>query len=104
MRTRRLVLLGGGLFAVAAATLSVMGCVVLLDPYRQVASAQLIDGWGRKQPLLNLVFLRVVVPKADGAVMVTCSNGRVIGGGYVTPGMPRWQTVGDTFGCSSRRP
>ena len=103
MHVRRWVLVGGALLAVAAAALLFTGSVVLFDPHRQVASAQLIDGWGHKQPLLNLAYLRVGVPKIEGAVQITCKNGKVIERGYVTPGLPTWQKVDDAFGCSTRR-
>lgn len=101
MPFKRLVLSAGGLLVVAVATLAFTGSVVLFDPSQQVSSAQLIDGWGHKQPLLNLTYVRVAVPKIEGAVQINCKNGKVIEHGYVTPGAPTWQKLGDR--CSTSR-
>ncbi|WP_028969620.1 hypothetical protein [Sphingomonas sp. URHD0057] len=93
--------MAGAFPVVAAATLAFTGSVVLLDPSRKVNSAQLIDGWGHKQPLLNLAYVRVGVPRIEGAVQISCKNGKVVERGYVTPGAPTWQKLGDT--CSTSR-
>lgn len=95
MRFRRSILIAAGAVVVALGTLAVTGSVVIFDPHREVASAQLVDGWGQKQPLLNLVFLRVGVPRLEGAVRITCKSGRVTEGGYVTPGAPTWRWEAD---------
>jgi len=95
MRLKRLMLIVGGCLVVAAGTLAITGSVVLFDPQRQVASAQLVDGWGHDQPLLNLAYVRVGVPRIEGAVQITCKNGRVGDGNYVTPGAPTWQKIDD---------
>ena len=78
---------------VAAGTLAFTGSVVLFDPQLQVASAQLIDGGGIKQPLLNLAYVRVGVPRIEGAVQITCKNGKAVDGNYVTPGASTWQKI-----------
>ena len=62
MTVKRLVLIAGGFLVIAAATLALTGSVVLLDPSRQISSAQLVDGWGHKQPLLDLAYVRVGIP------------------------------------------
>jgi len=93
MRLKRLILIVGGCLVVGAGTLAVTGSVVLCDPQRQVASAQLVDGWGHKQPLLNLAYVRVGVPRIEGAVKITCKNGRVSEFSYVTPGAPTWEKI-----------
>jgi len=85
---------------IAAAPLFFKGSVVLFDPERKVATAQLIDGSGHKQPLLNLAFLRVGVPRVEGAVQIACKNGSVIERGYVTPGLHTWQKMDGKDGCS----
>lgn len=95
MRFKRSILIAGGGLVVALGTLAVTGSVVLFDPHREVASAQLVDGWGHRQPLLNLAFLRVGVPRLEGAVQITCRSGKVVEGGYVTPGAPTWQKMGE---------
>lgn len=92
---KRSILIAAGALVVALGTLAVTGGVVIFDPHREVASAQLVDGWGRKQPLLSLAFLRLGIPRLEGAVRITCRSGRVVEGGYVTPGAPTWQTVGE---------
>jgi hypothetical protein len=94
-------LIVGGCVVVAFATLIVTGGVVVFDPHRQVASAQLIDGWGHKQALLNLAYLRVGVPQIEGGVQMTCKRGRVVERGYVTPGAPTWLKIDETAGCST---
>jgi hypothetical protein len=91
----------GGCFVVGAATLTFTGSVLLFDPQREVASAQLVDGWGHKQPLFNLAYLRVGVPKVEGAVQITCKNGSVVERGYVTPGGHTWQKMGGKKDCST---
>ena len=101
MRIRRVILIFGGCLLTAAAALALTGSVVLFDPQRHLGSAQLMDGWGHKQPLLNLVYLRVGVPRIEGAVQITCKNGKVIESGYVTPGMPTWLKIDQTIGCST---
>lgn len=101
MRFKRLSLIAGACFVVVAATLALTGSVVLFDPHRTVASARLIDGWGHSQPLLNLVYLRVGVPKIEGAVQITCENGTTVKLDYVTPGAPTWLQVDDSVGCST---
>jgi len=90
MRFKRLGQIVAGCSVIAATILLFTGSVIVVDPHRQLASAQLIDGWGHKQPLLNLVYLRVGVPRIEGAVQITCKNGRVIELAYVTPGAPTW--------------
>jgi hypothetical protein len=87
---------------VAAVTLVFTGSVLLLDPHGQIASAQLSDGAGRKQPLLNLGYLRVEVPDIEGGVQITCKNGSVILRGYVSPGVQTWLEMHGTSGCATR--
>jgi hypothetical protein len=101
MTVKRLVLIAGGFLVIAAATLALTGSVVLLDPSRQISSAQLVDGWGHKQPLLDLAYVRVGVPKIEGAVQINCKNGKVVERGYVTPGVPTWQKLDNS--CSTSR-
>jgi len=101
MRFKRLILIAGGCLVVAAATLALTGSVMLFDPHQQVSSAQLIDGWGHKQPLLNLAYVRVGVPRIEGALQINCTNGRVVERGYVTPGAPTWEKLDDS--CSNGR-
>lgn len=93
MRLKRSILIITGALVVASLTLGVTGSVVIFDPHRQVASAQLVDGWGHKQPLLDLAFLRLGVPKLEGAVHIDCKSGRIVKRGYVTPGAPTWEKV-----------
>ena len=93
MRLKRPFLIVGGCLVVAAGTLAFTGSVVLFDPQRQVASAQLVDGRGHQQPLLNLAYVRVGVPRIEGAVQITCTNGKVGDGNYVTPGAPTWEKI-----------
>jgi hypothetical protein len=101
VRFKGLVRIAVGCLVIAAATLAFSGSVVLLDPSRQVSSAQLIDGWGHKQPLLNLTYVRVGVPKIEGTVQIHCKNGKVTERGYVTPGAPTWHRLDG--GCSTSR-
>jgi hypothetical protein len=101
MGLRRSLLVAGACLAVAAATLALTGSVVLFDPHREVASAQLIDGWGHKQPLLDLTYLRIGVPKVEGAVQITCKNRSTVERGYVTPGAHTWQKMDRNTGCSA---
>jgi hypothetical protein len=102
MRTRRWVLLCcGGLLVIAAAALFVSGSVVLLDSKREVASAHLIDGWGHKHALLNLVYLYVGLPSVEGAVQISCKNGSIVERGYVTSGIHTWQKMDGTGRCST---
>jgi hypothetical protein len=95
MRLKRSILIAAGAVVVGLGTLAVMGSVVIFDPHREVVSAQLVDGWGHKQRLSNLVYMRVGVPRLEGAVRITCKSGRVVEGGYVTPGAPTWQKIGE---------
>jgi hypothetical protein len=99
MRSKRLGLVVWACLVIAAAILTFTGSVVLFDPHRQLASAELIDGRGHKQPVLNLGYLRVGVPRIEGGVQITCKNGKVIERGYVTPGAFTWLSVG-SFGCA----
>ena len=101
MRFKQFILTAGGAVIVALGTLAVMGSVVIFDPHRGVGSVQLVDGWGHKQPLLNLVLIRVGVPRLEGVIHIKCKSGMVIEGGYVTPGAPTWQKI-DKTDC--RRP
>lgn len=101
MRFKRETVLAGGCLVAAAATVTLTGSAVLFDPHRHVASAQLIDGQGHKQPLLNLAYLRVGVPRIEGAIRITCKDGKVIELGYVTPGARTWLKIDDAIGCSS---
>ena len=96
MRFKRSNLIAIGGLVLALGTLAVTGSVVLFDPDGEVASAELVDGWGHRQPLLNLAFLRVGVPTIEGEIRITCRSGRVVKGFYVTPGAPTWQKIGGT--------
>jgi hypothetical protein len=100
MRRKRYIALVAICFVAVPATPAILGSVVLFDPHRRVASAKLIDGWGHVQPLHNLGYLRVGIPKIEGAVQITCTNGKVIERGYVTPGAPTWLKIDHTIGCS----
>ena len=88
-------LIAGGGLVVALGTTASPAALPFFDPHREVASAQLIDGWGHKQPLLNLAFLRMGTPRLEGAVQITCRSGKVVEGGYVTPGVRTWQKMGE---------
>ena len=92
MHRRTRVLAVGGVFLAAAAGLFVAGpgSVVVFDAGQQVASAQLVDGWGHRQPLQDLGFSHVGVPKIEGVVQIVCKNGKVIDYGYVTPRLHTW--------------
>lgn len=87
----------------AATTLALMftGSVVLLDFHRKVASAQVIDGWGQRQELAHVGIAYLGVPKLEGTVQITCANGKVVRSGYVTPGAPMWQQMGQKGQCST---
>lgn len=95
MRFNRSVLIAAGAIVSASGTLAVTGSVVILDLRQEVASAHVVDGWGRRQPLLNLAFLRLTLPRLEGAVRIICKSGGVVEGGYVTPGAPTWQKLGE---------
>lgn len=95
MRFKRSILIAIGGLVFALGTLAVTGSVFLFDPDVEVASAELLDGWGHKQPLLNLAFVRVGVPTIEGEVRIICRNGKVVKGFYVTPGAPTWQKIGE---------
>jgi hypothetical protein len=101
MRVRRLALLVGGTVAIAALWLMVTGSVVLFDPHQEVLSAELVDGWGKRQRLTTLRFAHVGVPRLEGTVDIRCSTGKVTKSGYVTPGAPTWQRMGKQGECST---
>ena len=101
MSAKRTLLICGAVAATVAAVLLFTGSVVLLDSKGEVASARLIDGWGHKQPLLNLWYLRVALPRIEGAVQISCRNGREIQRGYVAPGIHTWQQMYGTGRCST---
>jgi hypothetical protein len=102
MRVRRLIVVVGGSVAVAALWLMVSGSAVLYDPHHEVSSAELVDGWGKRQRLINLRFAHLGVPRLEGTVEIRCSTGKVIRSGYVTPGAPMWQRMGKQGDCSTR--
>jgi hypothetical protein len=89
---------------VVASALALMftGSVVLLDPHREVASAQVVDGWGQRQELAPVGIAFVGVPRLEGTVEIRCRSGKVIRSGYVTPGAPMWQQMGQEGECSTR--
>jgi len=103
MRIQRAALVSGATALVGTAlTLAITGSAILFDPHSEVASATLVDGWGRRQQLASLGFGYVGVPKVEGAVEIKCVSGKVIRSGYVTPGASMWQRMGRKGSCSTR--
>jgi hypothetical protein len=103
MRVRRIALLSVAAIVVASAlSLLFKGSVVLLDPHLEVASAQVIDGWGQRQNLISVGIAYVGVPRLEGTVEIRCIDGEVSRSGYVTPGAPMWQRMGQKGECSTR--
>ena len=101
MRIRQVTFISVGCLLAATATLAITGSVVVFDPQQHLGSAQLIDGWEHKQPLLNLAYLWMEIPRIEGAIRITCKNGKVFERGYVTPGMQTWLKIDHTMGCST---
>lgn len=101
MRVRRIALLSVAAIVVASAlSLMFKGSVVLLDPHRAVASAQVIDGWGQRQNLTSVGIAYVGVPRIEGTLEIRCIDGKVSRGGYVTPGAQMWERMGQKDDCS----
>jgi hypothetical protein len=42
------------------------------------------------------------VPRLEGTAEIECINGKLIRSGYVTPGTPMWQRMGEKGECSTR--
>lgn len=95
MRFKRSILIAAIASVAAVGTIAITGSVVIFDPYREIASAEVINGLGRKQPLRNLAFMRLAIPRVEGAVRLTCKSGRVVERGYVTPSASSWHRVGE---------
>lgn len=103
MRVRRPALLAGAtVVAAIALALTFTGSVILFDPHREVASATLVDGWGKRQHLMSVGVGFVGVPKVEGAVEITCVNGKTFRSGYVTPGTSMWERMGRKCDRSAR--
>ena len=102
MLVRRLGFAFGGTVAAIVLWLLFPGSVSLFDPYGEVTSADIVDGWGKRQRLTDLRFAFVGVPHLEGTVEIKCSDGKVIRSGYVTPGVPTWQRMGQQGECSTR--
>jgi hypothetical protein len=102
IRSRRIVLLSvAAIFLVLAATLLFKGSVVLVDLHRKVASASLVDGWGRQQKLVYVGFAYVGFPELEGTVKIQCNDGTTVRSGYVTPGAPMWQAMRKDSECTT---
>lgn len=86
----------------SAIALAFTGSVIILDPHRQVASANVIDGWGRRQKLFYVGVGHIGVPKLEGAVEIRCVNGDVVQSYYVTRGVHTWLSVGSIGSCAAR--
>ena len=56
LRSGRIALALGATIIVVAVTLLFTGSVVFFDPNREIVSAQIVDGFGRRQNLMNVGF------------------------------------------------
>jgi hypothetical protein len=76
------------------------GSVVVLDPERQVASARIIAGNDRTQPLHRLPFnVFYAQPRLEGEVEIRCRNDTTSRVGYVTPHLHVRFEVKPDFPC-----
>jgi hypothetical protein len=92
----------GATIIVVAVTLLFTGSVVFFDPNREIVSAQIVDGFGRRQNLMNVGFAYVGLPKLEGSVQLKCAHGKTVRIGYVTPGASTWQRMGKNGECLPR--
>lgn len=76
---------GALIIAAACGAIWLLGAVKVHDPDHQVASAQVVTGDGRTQPLYRFPGrLFYTVPRLEGTIEVRCRTGKQQRAGYVT--------------------